>query len=314
MEQRSINTCIFLFVADCAALQLKMMSKSYVMAKLDSMKGRADLNTVLQLTGEEPKHKKDTGEPQQPTPGSSKRKASEDSAQSSKKTLDASSFKSAAVKGTMPKKRKGGFTGGKEAAAIYGLRNWQEFTLLQEYLQLNGHYQVKYVPKDGSCMWRSMIECANYPAEYQPEMFQRQLVFFMAENADFLAPILSSHISGTYGCIRLSPEVYQQKEKDGTLTEEQKEDQRCPGPFSYITYLEYLLQRGSWGDYGVALSSSFMWQIRITTVVVDTTGDDESQWIRQELIRHDTSLKSTDMVLIFYGGNHYVPASKYEPR
>ena len=50
-------------------------------------------------------------------------------------------------------------------------------------------------------------------------------------------------------------------------------------------------------------------------MVVDTSNkEDATQWIRQEMIRHDTSLKSTDMVLVFCGGNHYVPASKYEPR
>ena len=106
-------------------------------------------------------------------------------------------------------------------------------------------------------------------------------------------------------------EVYKEKEKEGTLTAEQIEDQQVPGPFSYLSYLEYLLQEGTWGDYGVALSISFMWQLKLTVVVVvDTTHPEESQWIRQELICHDSPLKNADLVMVFCGGNHYVPAGK----
>ena len=250
------------------------------------------------------------GEPEDPEPGTSKRKAGADPGKSKKGQLDAESFRSLEVKGTMPKKKKGTFSGGQQAASVYGLRNWSEFTLLQEYLHLNGKYQLRFVPKDGTCMWRSMLETTNYPAEYQPELLQRQIVFFMAENADFLFPILRSHIQGTYGCIRLSPEEYLQKQKDGTLTTIQEEDQNTPGPYSYISYLEALLQAGTWGDYGVVLAASFMWQIKITIIVVDTTHEREDQWIRQEVIRHDSALKNADMVMVFCGGNQYVPAGK----
>ena len=100
-----------------------MMHKSYVMAKIDSLRGREDLNTVLQLTGEEPRRR--TRESLQiPSLGSSKRKAGEDVGTSkSQKTdeLDADSFRAFEVKGTMPKKKKGTFSGGQQAAAVYGL-------------------------------------------------------------------------------------------------------------------------------------------------------------------------------------------------
>ena len=60
----------------------------------------------------------------------------------------------------------------------------------------------------------------------------------------------------------------------------------------------------------MALCVSFMWQLKITVIVVDTTHPDEDQWIRQELIHHDSSLGRADLVLVFCGGNHYVPAGK----
>ena len=38
--------------------------------------------------------------------------------------------------------------------------------------------------------------------------------------------------------------------------------------------------------------------------------DKEEEWIRQELFRHEAPLQSADLVLVFCGGNHYVPAGK----
>ena len=289
-----------------------MMHKSYVLARIDTLRGRQDLTTILQLTGEDPKHK--GADPADPEPGSSKRKAgtsaSSSKAQKSAEDLEDMSFSCIEKKGTMPKKKKASFAGGAQAAAVYGLRDWAEFTLLQEYLYINGKFQLRYVPKDGSCMWRAILEGTNYPAEYQSELLQRQVVLFMVENIDFIFPVLKKHVLGTYGCIRLSKEEYEKKEKDGSLTDIQKEDYLTPGPYSFLDYLLHLLERNSWGDYGVALSCSLMWQIRVTIVVVDTRGDNEEEWIRQELFRHEAPLQSADLVLVFCGGNHYVPAGK----
>ena len=119
-----------------------MMHKSYVLARIDTLRGREDLTTILQLTGEDPKHKDKGAEPADPEPGSSKRKAgtsaSSSKAQKSAEDLEDMSFTSIEKKGTMPKKKKASFAGGAQAAAVYGLRDWAEFTLLQEYLYING--------------------------------------------------------------------------------------------------------------------------------------------------------------------------------
>ena len=116
-------------IAEYVPLVLKMMHKSHVMEKIDALKCREDLMEVLQLTGEEPKKK--SADPAAPEPGSSKRKAGDEPSTSSKKGfLIAESFRSVEVKGAMPKKKKGQFSGGQQAAGVYGLRNWMEFTLL----------------------------------------------------------------------------------------------------------------------------------------------------------------------------------------
>ena len=68
------------------------------------------------------------------------------------------------VLGRKPSKRKAPFKGGRHTAQVFGLQNLSELTELQEYLELNGNYHLKHVPKDGSCFWRSVLEQILYPA------------------------------------------------------------------------------------------------------------------------------------------------------
>ena len=151
-------------------------------------------------------------------------------------------------------------------------------------------------------MSRSMLECIMYPAEYQQVMLRRQLVLCMAQHASFFYKLLIEHIRSQYGPIRLSAAEYKQKRKDGTLTEIEEIDQNLPGPFSFLGYLEYLLKPVSWGDQGVLVAVSMMWQLKITVVTAEK--------LHQERIRHDGPMAEADMLLIFCGGNHYVLAGK----
>ena len=50
------------------------------------------------------------------------------------------------VVGRKPSKRKAPFKGGRHTAEVFGLQNLSEVTELQEYLELNGNYQLKHVP------------------------------------------------------------------------------------------------------------------------------------------------------------------------
>ena len=163
-------------------------------------------------------------------------------------------------------------------------------------------FHLEFVPKDGTCLWESVLRCLNRPKEYQYLMLQRQVVLTATEHPDFFCDLLADHIKGQYGPLRLPLDVYKQREKDGTLTSTQKQDQFVPGPFSFVTYLEYLLKDGTWGDYGALLVISMMWQQKITVVFADS--------LHQQRIRHTQTMRNADIVLVFCNGNHYVPASK----
>ena len=142
----------------------------------------------------------------------------------------------------------------------------------------------------------------NHPREYQYLMLQRQVVLTCTENPEFFNELLADHIKANYGPLRLSPEEYKEKEAANTLTRTQIEDQRLPGPFSFVSYLEYLLKDGTWGDYGALLVMSMMWQQKITVVFADK--------LHQQRIRHTQTMRNCDILLIYCEGFHYVPASK----
>ena len=185
---------------------------------------------------------------------------------------------------------------------MYGLSSLFDLTRLQEYLELNGGFQLKYVPKDGTCMWRSVLECLSCPFEYQYQMLKRQVVLIITEHPQFFYDLLDDHIKGQYGHKGLPVEEFKKKLKECSLTSAQKEDQICPGPFSFCSFLEYILKDGTWGDHGMLLVISFMWQVKITVV----TGEK----LHQERIRHNSTMRNSDILLVFCGGNHYVPIGK----
>ena len=92
----------------------------------------------------------------------------------------------------------------------------------------------------------------------------------VAENPEFFWPVLSQHIKGNYGHLRLDKATYDKRKQDGTITQQEKEDFECPGPFSLISYLKALMKRTFWGDEMVLMISSMMWQVGITVLTGET--------------------------------------------
>ena len=97
---------------------------------------------------------------------------------------------------------------------------------------------------------------------------------------------------------KLSAWMYQQKLDDGTLTQAEADDQDRPGPFSFIEYLGYLLKPFSWGDHACILTVFMMFQVKVSVIRVES--------LKQQQFHHNSSLKNTDIVLVFCGGNHYI--------
>ena len=280
-----------------------MVSPSYLQAQLDLLRTKDEYTQLLIMEKAKVVPKPGEGEPPA-------KKAKEDDPSTSKQDPAAEKVdmvqsivkSSDVVQGRKPTKRKSIFKGGKHLASIFGLKDMGEVIELQEYLELNGNFNLKHVPKDGSCFFKSVLEQVLYPAEYQYMMLKRQMVLTVTEHPKFFFEALSLHIQSIYGVEKLTEAQYAAKVEDGSITQQEIDDQDSPGPFSFVSYLEYLLKPNTWGDHSTILILSMMWQVKITVVTAETQ--------KQQRFRHDSALKDADIVLVFCGGNHYVPAGE----
>ena len=91
--------------------------------------------------------------------------------------------------------------------------------------------------------------------------------------------------------------ITKKAEEEGTLTKEQREAQTLPCPFSYVEYLENLLNESFWGDHGVLLSLSMMWQVTITSLTAET--------YEEHRVRHKRRLPYPDLLVVWAGESHY---------
>ena len=125
----------------------------------------------------------------------------------------------------------------------------------------------------------------------------------MANHKEFFFNLLKEHIRGTYGFPRQDEEEYQQRYRDGVLTDQEVQDHNCPGPFIFHSYLMALLSPNMWGDEQVLCLCSMMWQIGLTVV--------SAEKFTQIKFRHKSMLERADGVLVMCLGQHYIPAHKY---
>ena len=77
----------------------------------------------------------------------------------------------------------------------------------------------------------------------------------LANNCNFFMPLLRNSIMTTYGHPRMEQEEYNRRYEAGQLTQQQIDDQDCPGPFSFFAYLKVLLTDGFGGMKLYSLSS-----------------------------------------------------------
>ena len=85
-------------------------------------------------------------------------------------------------------------------------------------------------------------------AEYTNAHFRRQLVMFMLWYKKYFYSLLKQSIMGIYGHKWFTEEQLETLEKENLITEEQKKDQKMPGPHSFYSYLKDLLKPSTWGD------------------------------------------------------------------
>ena len=180
------------------------------------------------------------------------------------------------------------------ASLALGLNSQEAYSRLSRYLQSITKLDLILTEANGNCLFSSVCQAVDCPLEYQTIHLKCQLVMMMANHHTFLFPIFKASIATTYGFPRMSEEDYLQKYNGGTLTQNEADDHNTPGPFSYLWYMQALLQEGFWGDELCLALISMMWQISITVLKGET--------FHQIKFRHSEILKDTDLVLVHYQG------------
>ena len=129
------------------------------------------------------------------------------------------------------------------------------------------------------------------------------MVMCLIEHKDFFWPLLKEHLRGNNEHVRLSKEEYERKTRDKTITDIEREDYLCPGPFCYVSYLESLSRPAFWGgEEMVIILFSMMWQVGVTILKAET--------LHNIKFRHQQRISNSDSLLVHCSGQHYVVVSK----
>ena len=280
---------------DCGAVPLQMMSKGFILAEIDKLKQFSEYCLIIE---EEPQPefqerlaKRSKKETVKAKPKSSRPKAAlEKYIHEEEQEVDESPYDALIGKGIA-------------VAQDYNLADLSQLSKLTHHLSTHGGWELFLTPKDGQCMFSSIRRGMAAPEEYRSNHLRYQIVYFITQNHGFCFTVLKTLILAEYGHLRLSQEDFVRKMMDDTITEEEEERQKKPGPFSFVTYLQALLESTFWGDHGVICMVSMMWQVPITLLTAET--------LKLDKVRHGRPLEKTDLLLIRAGHNHYLGACEY---
>ena len=126
-----------------------------------------------------------------------------------------------------------------------GLQDQETYSRLIRYLQHNEQLDPIPVEAMGNCMFSSIRRAIDIPFEYQNIHLRRQIVMTLANHCNFFMPLLKNSIMATHGHPRMEENEFNLQCTAGELTQQQIDDQECPGPYSFHGYLMALLGMAS---------------------------------------------------------------------
>ena len=272
------------------------MTKGFILGCIDELAQFPEYTTLLVPTAEE----------EQQPPSKRTRQATEEA---SAAKVDRSALipkvnpKKDHIKGKKPPQFMQWLGKGSVTADMFNLSDMRSVMRLQTYLMDNGGWELFPTPKNGQCLFSSVRRGLQLPEEYRSNHLRFQLVHFMCVNHKFALEVVKEPVTIQYGQTRLSKEEYQRKNLDGTITATEEENYNLPGPFTFQTFLKYMLESSSWGDQTTILLMSMMWQLPITILY--------GEELTQVPIRHDKLINDVELLIVFVGRSHYLGTCKY---
>ena len=211
------------------------MTRGFAQAEIDKLKGHEQHTT--KFTTEFERKKKAPPPPAKST--RSAKQSAPSTSTSAKKPLIKKQSRQALI--DLPEDVPELMGRGVAIASHFNMYDFNSLLKVNKHIFQNGQWEIFPTPKNGSCLFASIRREIAAPEEYRNNHLRYQLVYFLCQHADFMVDVLDIHLSANYGMDRLSKVDLKKAEEEGTLTKEQKEAQTLPGPFSYVAYLENLL-------------------------------------------------------------------------
>jgi hypothetical protein len=186
---------------------------------------------------------------------------------------------------------------------LYGFTDNQELALVKETLRLNVAATLKPVQGSGSCLFQAVLSQLDAPEEYTADCLRKQLINWMCSHAGLMLAAQGEQIRAEYGLPDGAdrpgtPVRTRQADVASARTSmSSREGDNLAGPFSYQSYLSYMLRPGSWGDQTVIFALSMMLNLRISVLL--------SNSLTHLAFRHSGGLGQADIILIYNGRDHY---------
>ena len=296
-------------LADVGPLPIQFINRAYVEAQLDKLLGNEEYTEIL-LLDETPPADKEGDKEHEPEPAQAKGGPTKRT-----RSRTVKSVKRRKGNGDKPKAHEHLRGLGEVQAAAYNLNDLKEVVELSQYLKGNGGWELFTTPKNGQCLWASVLCGVDAPEEYQENHMRNQFILWCITYHEFTFRRLYANILAEYGHSRISREEYleRQNSKENPLTDDEIAKYQKPGPFSFISYLRYMLNSSAWGDNGTVSLLSMMWNMTITVVEPSPFAPEEGEphSFVQLKMRHNRDLNAVDLVIVFVGDNHFLGTCKY---
>ena len=181
--------------------------------------------------------------------------------------------------------------------------NGQQFCKMYEFLNNNGKYHLIPTAEDGDCLFGAFRRCTTLPAECADAHIRRVIIKVISHSHQFFFNLFKRSIAATYGLDRDTPEQIQQKIASEKITEQELREANYPGPFSFHSWLRFMLKNSSYGDAMIVMAMSMLWNLKITVL--------NAERLFEIRFRHNSIISKADMVLVQSSETeHYITAGK----
>ena len=133
--------------------------------------------------------------------------------------------------------------------------NGRQLCRLYQFLNNNGQYRLLPTPEDGDCFYGAFRRSTNLPYHVADVHVRRLILKAICNNHEFFFNLYKCSIAQTYGCDRDPEEELARRKADAQYLREQ----RMPGPFSFMSYLRYMLKNSNYADIHIMMTASMMW-------------------------------------------------------